>query len=325
MSRRYNIMQLSSNGRVLETTPAEFGELRDSNDLLGDFEALHSRITDDGYLLFRGLLDRGSVMTARREILLKFAAVGEIDSINYPVMEAIQSDHTFIDQVNLIAFTESVRSGLAYANVVHDPGLMSFFEGFLGGPVRTFDFRWLRFMRPGESTGIHCDGPYITRGTKNVWSAWIPLGDVPLEEGPLMILEGSHKNERLRQSYGTKDADEHGIGWLSTDPVGLRRRLGGRWLSTDFRAGDVMVFGPYLVHASLDNKSPKSRCRLTSDTRYLLVGDELDERWNGEIGNPHGGQQRVFLPGRGLGSNKDFQDEWKEVDEMGRLALTVQA
>lgn len=315
-------MQLSSNGKSLETGPAEFGELRDDAiSLLGDVEALRDRIKEDGYLLFRGLLDREAVLTARREIMLKFAVVGEIDSVNHSAMEGIQSEDSYIDQVNLFAFTESVRSGLAYERMVHDPALMKFFEGFLGGPVRTFDFRWPRFMRPGEATGIHCDGPYITRGTKNVWSAWIPIGDVTMEEGALVVLENSHKNDRLRESYGTRDADEEGIGWLSTDPVGLRRRLGGRWLSTDFKAGDVIVFGPYLVHASLDNNSPVRRCRLSSDTRYLLVGDELDERWNGNIENPHGGKPRVFLPGRGRGNNKDFADEWKEVDDRGRLVI----
>jgi ectoine hydroxylase-related dioxygenase (phytanoyl-CoA dioxygenase family) len=312
-------MQLSSGGHDLEMTAEAFGQLSDSNDLLGDVSALKTRISEDGYLLFRGLLNRDNVLDARRDIMLNFATIGEIDSINHPYMDGIQSSRSFIDKVNLIAFTESIRTGTAYTALVHDPALIGFFREFMNGEVRTFDFRWPRFMRPGECTGVHCDGPYITRGTKNVWSAWIPIGDVTMSEGALVILEGSHKNERLRSSYGTRDADREGLGWLSTDPVGLRKRLGGRWLSTDFKAGDVIVFGPYLVHASLDNNSAVGRCRLTSDTRYLLVGDELDERWNGDITNPHGGTQKVFLPGRGLGKNKEFTDEWKEVDELGRL------
>ncbi|MGE5292241.1 MAG: phytanoyl-CoA dioxygenase family protein [Micromonosporaceae bacterium] len=314
---------LTSNGILLGTEPDEFGELRASAPA-GDALALRQQMEADGYLLLRGLLDRDTVMEARREILLKFAIVGEIDSISYPLMDGILSSESFIDEVNLIAFTESLRSGMAYSRVVAAPELMQFFDAFLGGHSRSFDFRWPRFMRLGEATGIHCDGPYITRGTKNVWSAWIPLGDISMRDGALMILEGSHKNEQLRQSYGTRDADRDKIGWLSTDPVGLRRRLGGRWLSTDFRAGDVLVFGPYLVHASLDNISPEGRCRLSSDTRYLLTGDKLDERWNGGVANPHGGRPRVFLPGGGLrNNNKDFQEEWKDVDDKGRLLTGI--
>lgn len=311
---------LSSNGYPLDTGPDEFGEMRDANDLLGDVDALHERMDSDGYLLLRGLLPEQTVLDARREIMLKFAIIGEIDGVNHPVMDGIRSSQSFVDQVDLYSFTESVRSGMAYTQLVEAPQLLDFFAAFLGGPVRGFDFRWPRFMRPGEATGAHADGPYITRGTRNLWSAWVPLGDTPRIEGGLMVLEGSHRNEKLTD-YLTCDADRDKMGWLSTEPPRLRRELGGRWLTTDYRAGDVLAFGTDLIHASLDNNSPEGRCRLSSDTRYLRQGDALDERWNGDdIQNPHGGDRRVFLPGRALdGNNTEFQDEWKPVDERGRL------
>jgi len=314
---------LSSNATALGTGADEFGELQDASHLLGCTEDLRAHMAKEGYLLLRGFFDRDVVLAAREEILFKFAVVGEIDSIGHPLMDGIVSSQTYIDQVNLLAFTESLRRGLAYSNVVESPKLLAFFNDFLGGPARSFDFRWPRFMRPGEATGIHCDGPYITRGTRNVWSAWIPLGDVPLSNGPIMVLERSHLHEQLRNTYGKRDADREKMGWLSDDPVGLRERLGGRWLSTDFEAGDVLLFGPDLVHASLDNNSVDGRCRLSSDTRYQLASDPLDDRYNGDdTSNPHGGAPRVFLPGKAPGNNEDFQDEWKPVDERGRLLRT---
>jgi phytanoyl-CoA dioxygenase PhyH len=316
---------LISNGKVLESGVAEFGGLVDSSGLLGDIDRAREQMMQEGYLLLRGFLSRETVLAAREEILFKFAIVGEIDSINHPLMDGVLSDESYIVSVNAIAFTESLRRGVAYTNVVLSPRLLDFFSAFLGGPACSFDFRWPRFMRLGESTGIHCDGPYITRGTRNVWSAWIPLGDVPLSDGPIMLLEHSHLNEQLRQSYGMRDADLEKMGWLSTDPVELRRQLGGRWLSTDFQAGDVLLFGPDLVHASLENRSPQGHCRLSSDTRYQLASDPLDERYNGpNTSNPHGGPRRVFLPGKAPGNNQEFQDEWKLVDERGRL-VTVDA
>ncbi|MCB0154323.1 MAG: hypothetical protein KDF65_05955, partial [Anaerolineae bacterium] len=105
---------LTSNGVALDLSPARFGELRESNDILTSAGALRERMAEEGYLFFRGLMPRETVLEARREILLKYATIGEIDGINHPVMEAIQSSRTFVDQVNLRAFTESVRSGLAY-------------------------------------------------------------------------------------------------------------------------------------------------------------------------------------------------------------------
>jgi len=273
----------------------------------------------DGYLFFRGLLPREIVLEARREIMLKYAIIGEIDNINYPVLEGIQQVETFTDKVNLLAFTESIRTGLAYTNVVANDRLLSFYRRFLGGQVNTFDFKWPRFVRPGEGCGLHCDIVYVGRGTRNVWSSWIPLGDVKKEEGALFVLEGSHNAKQLHE-YWAKDADRDSVGWLSNDPHVLQRELGGRWLTTDFRAGDVLCFSAYLAHGALDNRSPINRCRLTSDTRYQLADEPLDDRWNGDISNPHGGSPKVFLPGLGKwNDNKDFEEEWKRVDRFGRL------
>ncbi len=315
---------LTSGGHELGMAEDEFGELVDSSSLLGDIEAVRRQMAEEGYLYLRRFLDPDAVLAARQEILYKFAIVGEIDSINHPLMDAVLTEESYIHEVNAIAFTESLRDGVAYKNVVLAPALLDFFSRFLGGPARAFDFRWPRFMRKGDFTGIHCDGPYITRGTRNVWSAWIPLGDVDLLNGPIMILERSHRHEVLNKTYGQRDADRDNLGWLSDDPVALRRSLGGRWLSTNFRAGDVLLFGPDLVHSSLDNNSPAGRARLSSDTRYQLASDPLDERYNGaDTSNPHGGPRRVFLPGKAAGNNEDFQDEWKLVDEHGRLLRTA--
>jgi len=296
-----------------------FGELLDSNDIYGDPKALQARMDRDGYLLFRGLIDSEKVLQARKEILLKYAIIGEIDGINHDVMDSILQKNSFIGNVNLIAFTESIRQGLAYQNLTEDQRIMSVYESLLGGPVQTFDFKWPRFVRPGEGTGIHSDNIYVTGGTKNVWTTWIPIGDVAIEEGPIVLLEKSHKSSKLEKYWG-KDADKDQVGWLSENPLSVQSTIGGRWMTSNFKAGDILCFDVRLIHASLDNRSPISRCRLTSDTRYQLKSDALDERWHGGNSNPHGGQAKVFLPGmsRTVG-NRKFEEEWKPVDEFGRL------
>jgi ectoine hydroxylase-related dioxygenase (phytanoyl-CoA dioxygenase family) len=315
--------RLYCGGVELDTSPAKLGELQDSRDIAGDIAACKARMNEEGYLFFRGLIDRDVVLEARREIMLKYAIVGEIDSINHPVIEGIQQENTFIDKVNLFAFNESIRTGLAYNNVIMNERLVSFYERFLGGKITTFDFKWPRFVRPGEGCGLHCDVVYVGRGTRNLWSSWIPIGDVTREEGALIILERSHTS-KLLEEYWTKDADRDKIGWLSNDPPALQAKVGGRWLTTDFRAGDVLCFSIYLAHAALDNRSPIGRCRLTSDSRYQLAREPLDDRWNGDISNPHGGAPKAFLPGLGKwNNNKEFEEEWKPVDRYGRL-LTQQ-
>jgi len=307
----------------MDMSPKALAELVESNDLLDDGDALRSRMSENGYLFFRRLIDPATVRAARREILLKYAIVGEIDSNNYPLMDAIRSEHSFIDQVNLRAFTESLRTGLAYEQVVMNPTLLQFLETLLGGAVRSYDFRWPRFVRPGEGCGFHYDGPYMNRGSDKVFTTWIPLGDVARHEGALIILDQSHRADELLSTYARQDADVEKISWLGTDPIKLQKRFGGRWLTTDFKAGDVLCFGMHMLHGALDNLSPVNRCRLTSDTRYQRADEPLDERWNGSNPEAHG-YDKVFFPGLGQWNNLEFQDEWKSVDELGRLIRDIQ-
>lgn len=314
------LLQLTSNGVAIDTNPAVYGELKDSSSILGDPDALRSRMEEDGYLYMAGLLDRQLVLEARREILLKYATVGEIDSIDHDLMDGVYSSDSAIGHVNLRAFTESVRTGRGYEGVVLNPGLFDFLAVLIGSHVKAFDFRWPRFVRPGEGCGFHMDGPYMNRGTSKIYTTWIPIGDVPRSQGSLILLERSHRNEELLSTYAQQDADVDLIDWLSYDPNELQRRIGGRWLTTDFEAGDVLCFGMHMLHGALDNNNQEGRCRLSSDTRYQSADEPFDQRWNGQNPEAHG-YDKVFLPGLGSWNNHEFLDEWKRVDQRGRLVL----
>ncbi len=311
--------RLFSNKIELRTDPAHFGELRESQTVLDQPTLLRARMEEDGYLFFRGLIDRAEVLEARQEILLKFAIIGELDATR-PVDDAIHSRSDAIEKVNLRAFTQSVRDGLAYRRIIDHPRILKFYHDLLQGPVRSYDFRWPRFVRPGEGCGIHCDGPYMNRGTDRVFTSWIPLGDVARREGALVVLEKGNGHDELLRNYFAKDADRDKIEWLSTNPVALQEKFGTRWLSTDFKTGDILCFTMRTVHGALDNMSPVGKCRLSSDSRYQRIDEAFDERWNGSNPEAHG-YGKVFFPGLGQWKNRNFKDEWKPVDEQGRLIL----
>ena len=287
--------RLTSCGRDLDTDSASFGRLESSIHLIEDVDLLR----ENGYLYLPGYLDRAEVMDARLECMTRLSAEGFLDPA-YPLEDGIASPDRHVGFKPDLAIGNQPLLKLLYQG-----RMMDLYARILGGEVLHFDYTWMRAVSPGNGTNPHCDIVYMGRGTTNLYTSWTPLGDVPFEQGGLMVLEGSHTRDRLIRTYGQKDVDKFCInrrgeeytgmggggniapgGVLSPNPVVLRERLGGRWLTTEYKAGDLLVFGMYTVHASLDNHSRS--IRLSSDTRYQLASEPVDERWVGEHPIAHG-------------------------------------
>ena len=290
-------MKLITQNLELDTAPDAFGELCPSLDIAGDGAALRERMRRDGYLYLPGYLDRAEVLEARAFLLERLAQAGCLQPGTPTEAAVARRDH------GSYFMPELAQDNPRLMRLLYDGPMMAFYARLLGGAVRHFDFTWLRAVTPGQGTAPHCDIVYMGRGTTNLYTAWTPLGDIPRTVGGLMILEGSHTHDRLRLSYGAKDVDSYcvnhdglrttgnsGFGALTFNPVRLRQRLGGRWLTADFRAGDLLTFSMYTVHCSLDNGS--DQVRLSSDTRYQLASEPVDERWVGEHPIGHGDAAR---------------------------------
>ena len=269
-----------------DISPDKFGELRSSNDLLNTPSKLRQRITEDGYLLLRGLLDREKVKAARDELLIKMNRNGSVDD-NYLAREGVDLDtKNKVDQANL-------RNGIAVRNLTQRGEMIDFYDQFFGEPTRSFDFIWVRAVSVGTATGCHYDWVYMGRGSKQLHTSWTPLMDVSKVDGSLAILKGSHQFKKLISTYGSIDVDDERNsqqfgGWYTQDPIEVQNQFGGQWLTTDFEAGDLLLFTMHTMHCSLDNESPNNRIRLTLDTRYQPASEPADERWIGSDPIAHG-------------------------------------
>ena len=259
----------------------ELDEMRDANALLDDSSALHQRFAEDGYLLIRGLHPRQEILEVRRQMLEILDANERLDR-NRP------RDEGAIKPGTGGSFKGGIGDAKNFRSTVESPRIMGFFERFLGGTPMTFDFKWTREVGTGEATGAHLDTVYMGRGTPNLFTCWTPWGDVSPEQGTLGILVGSHRLpawEKVHQTYGKMDVDrDHVGGWFSNNPRHLATTYGGQWATTSFAAGDVLIFGMRTIHASTTNVT--DRFRLTSDTRYQLASDPIDERWISKAGKP---------------------------------------
>lgn len=289
-----------SGGQALDLSPQRFGRLCDSSPLLGDVEALRQRMAAEGYLFLRGYLDRDDVLAARRKVTGRLAREGHLAPGTDPMLAIPAADYS-----KRFA-PEMAKNNRPLKKVLYAGRMMEFFRAFLGGAVQHFDYTWFRAIGPGKGTASHCDSVYMNRGTEKLFTAWTPMGDISLEMGGLMILEGSNNNQRLRETYcktdvdsfctnrtgrGGQDAWAKSGGTLSKNPVLIAKALDSRWLTNEYRAGDVLIFSIFTVHASLDNGS--NAIRLSSDSRYQLAGDAVDPRWVGDrpIGHSAAGKR----------------------------------
>ncbi len=296
----YDSMMLVNIGESeFEIGGNDLGMLRESNDLLDDFDALRERFSEDGYLLIRGLQRSETVLSARQAFLEHLNELGCVDSTAPFLDGAINTSRGprggFSSQsgANLVvdATTEPGTSeptddgsSLAYSpritDMVESPEIIEFFERFLGGEVLPFKHRWLRVAGTGPSTAMHFDFMYMGKGTEKVFTVWCPLGDTPLELGGLALCVGSDQSGELKAAYGKLDAYEDGEqlkGLYERSPKEFAKRYESKWHIADYEVGDVLIFGMYMLHAPLQNRT--DRFRLSTDTRYQLASEPVDERW----------------------------------------------
>jgi len=260
--------------------------MRDSTALLGDGAALLQRLNADGYVRLRGVHDRMTVLEARRRVLEYMRDHGDQLAAGTPLMDGVINPHA--RALNLMG-NPDVTHAPAVLAVLEGARIVEVFEALFGEPVLTFGHKWLRQVGQGGFTGAHVDRVYMGRGSQRLLTCWTPLGDLRKEEGTLAICEASHRQtgfRRVRETYGNADVDRDKLGgWFSRNPVEIAQHFGGRWVTDDFNAGDIVIIGMQLMHGSTTNVT--HRWRISCDTRFQPASDPADERWVGPTPSGH--------------------------------------
>lgn len=296
----------------------------------GDLAGLRARLDADGYLYLRGGLDRAAVLAARARVLRHLASVGGV-LVPGREDEGVLVERCMAGCVPFMEGRNEVTHSAELAAVLAGGALADVARALLGGDVVTFDQKWLRAGWGGFFTGAHVDRVYMGRGSQRVLTAWVPLGDAPLELGALAVLRGSHALPgfaRLQATYAQLDVEGDafvGSGWFSDDP----RELGGLdpaagWVSGDFAAGDVVLFGMRTVHMSTANTT--DRVRLSCDVRWQPAAEPRDERYFGDVGAKVAQRQKAGAwaerapeSGAGEGGGAPAAAPKRTMDELKRL------
>ena len=267
-------MKIRFGYRDMQYPNGTLGTLRESQRLLPDMQALHAQFAEDGYLLLRGLIDREKVKMARSTIL-HYMHDQHVLTPDAPILEGVMPRGGRGAKMRRIAYHEDVLA------VIQADELFNFFGAYFGEPALTFEYKWLRAVGNEQYTGAHYDFVYMGRGSGNLHTVWIPLGDTTVDHGTLAVCKGSHSLPsfaRIRDTYGRMDVDRDGIdGWFTKDPMEIVEKFGGEWQTGEFFMGDVILFGMHTMHASTTNLT--NRFRLSCDVRFQPASDPADERW----------------------------------------------
>lgn len=198
---RSTIPFLKAGGKPLDTDPTKFGFLTEyKGDVLDPF-ALNQFFESHGYVFIRGFFEPHSILKVRAEIANKLHQEEALDP-NSEILRCISKPGL------QMAFRPDIsNASQTLKDLIYSDRVMDFYRAMLGGTPTHYDFTWLRVVAPGIGTYPHCDIVYMGRGTDNIRTMWVPYGDVPLEVGGLLILEGSHRQKELHENYTRLDVD----------------------------------------------------------------------------------------------------------------------
>jgi len=253
-------------------------------------------LDDEGYLLIRRLVDPEPLRDLRLQMLAVLREGGWLrpgsdlaDGVADVDKKCAEGDPEYI------AVYRNVQRLEAFHRMAHTPRILALMASIIGEDVLPHPSKVARLWFPQytlHTTPAHQDFVHF-QGTYDTYTCWMPVGDCPIELGPLAVLVGSHRSGEIYDHHFAL-----GAGGLAVDTTALR----GEWVSGDFAIGDALVFPSRTVHQALPNLTP-DRLRVSLDNRYQARSQPIAEH--------------ELLPHLNRASKQTWDDiypHWKSVD-----------
>ncbi len=264
-------MEEGKEGRTMEN----WQELRISNDALKDPAELRRRIEEEGYLFIRHLQNRDKLRELRRDMTQVLQAGGWLISGADP-MEGIAdaSRRCTEGDADYYPVYRQVQRLESFHRIPHDRGLMDVVETIMGSKAIPLPGHKARIWFPQfkeHTTPAHQDFVHY-QGSTDTLTCWTPVGDCPIELGPLAVLPRSHKVKKVLPHHFSLGAG--GLVINLGDEVPKHIALETAWHSTNFELGDTLFFPALTVHRALPNLTHDSM-RISLDNRYEAEGGRI--------------------------------------------------
>ena len=225
--------------------------------------SLRQEMDVHGYVMIRGLLpveDLNPLLSGITAIL-RDAAWLRPDSIPMERIANVAAECADEDQAYKVV-RDAIFSLQFFHALPHHCLLLRVMKLLVGEQLLIHPKSEIRVIFPNFARGIvhaHQDHTAIA-GDEESFTAWIPLHDCPVVQGPLRVLDGSHR-------FGPQPTAETGY-------ISPGAEQGRNWVGGDINAGDVLLFHSLTVHEALPNRS--SRFRISLDCRFQSYARVID-------------------------------------------------
>jgi ectoine hydroxylase-related dioxygenase (phytanoyl-CoA dioxygenase family) len=182
---------------------------RDSNGIALDSAHLRAEMDAHGYVTIRGLLSPKDLDPLLADItgVLRHAGWFHSDSDSFARI-ANASAACFEDDSAFKAVYDQVFCLPSFHALPHHPVLQQVMKMLVGPHLLIHPKSVGRLIFPNFERAItpaHQDHTAVA-GDERTFTAWLPLHDCPLEQGPLRVLDGSHK-------FGLQPTAGRRVGW----------------------------------------------------------------------------------------------------------------
>ncbi len=232
---------------------------------------MQDEIDAKGYVLVRELIPQGVVQSVLADVTRVLSAASWLSPDADPIERIPAQGAAYGDPDPIFKRVyQEVFNLESFHALPHQAALQEVMKMLVGDQVLVHPKPIGRLIFPNcERLVVHAHQDYeFMGGDPEFFTVWIPLHDCPVENGPLRILEGSHK-------FGVQ---QHQRENLHVPEIPIDDVAGDEWVGGNMNAGDVLIFHSLTVHAASPNVSQQMRisfdCRF-QDARRILNPSNL--------------------------------------------------
>ncbi|MEM1420861.1 MAG: phytanoyl-CoA dioxygenase family protein [Pseudomonadota bacterium] len=204
---------------------------------------------ENGYLVIENLID-AATLTRLRDVIAEFKERSKQIAASDEIYD-LGPDHS-ASTPKLRRLKDPVRRHDAFDALMRSETILDMVAPLLGGSVR-FDHSKLNFKPAGGSAKIewHQDWAFYPHTNDDLLAVGVMVEDCTPENGPLMVIPGSHKGTLY-------DHHLNGVFAGGIRPGALGSEL-DRAVALTAQAGSISIHHVRTLHASSDNRSERER------------------------------------------------------------------